>query len=90
MFSSIRAGFTHQRTLALGGALGAAGLASIWLVSDAFDDNADPILVVLIDVSCICSCMHCDCNLSDLEDGLVRKAQRTLRSGAKCFSRQGT
>lgn len=37
MFSSLRAGFTHQRTIALGGALGAAGLVSVWLVSDAHD-----------------------------------------------------
>ncbi|KAL3159030.1 hypothetical protein ABBQ32_011029 [Trebouxia sp. C0010 RCD-2024] len=40
MFSSIRAGFTHQRTIALGGALSAAGLASIWLVPNAAADKA--------------------------------------------------
>ena len=33
MLSSLKAGFSQQRVLALGGALGVGGLASVWLVS---------------------------------------------------------
>ena len=35
MLTSLRASFTQQRVIALGGALGAAGLASVWLVGAA-------------------------------------------------------
>ena len=35
MLTSLRASFTQQRVIALGGALGTAGLASVWLVGAA-------------------------------------------------------
>lgn len=61
MFSSLRASLTQHRTIALGGALGAAGLASIWLVSDAPGTHVLCLRVLLILFSnggaCISRCL---------------------------------
>ena len=90
MFSSLRAGFTQQRTIALGGALGAAGLASIWLVSDAHDRTTQTISCSYICIAYLLLHAFIRCLLLVSIAARSREAIEVVLLGAKCCSRAGT
>ena len=86
MFSSLRAGFTQQRTIALGAALGATGLASIWLVSDVHDRAIQTLSCCYICNACLL--LHA-LNRCLLLVSIMMQSTETVLPGAKHCSRAG-